>query len=591
MGRGTGRVAEEEAGAPGGWDEQFDAGTGGRRAEERGRVGPGAGWGVFGAGSGSGQTGERGVPGQQGHPMTQHGQRVQGRGRAVGVRAVMEEAAAAAAAAATAALGPGPGPRGVLAATGGSAVAAAAGGAGAGRGGTRAGAGRVASDTAAPNSIASPATSLPLKGRRLVVAVGSSSDSAAGRVIATTARALPLQQEQGQQQQLQFQQQQQQQQQIQQQGQVQARAVGQGLVIRARVDGASASSQRMVQAPSLPSSQSHVSRAADIRQSVKATSSLPEFPPGRRDLKRVRSEPEVAPESVVRDLVGTSRGAGVAAREPASATQSRLKPQLIRVAGASAARSAGERAQATATQSPVNGSREAASAPAGKATIATAGKAAPVRAGGAGGLFSGPRPLSELLKRKRASDEGGGGDGGVAGNGAQQEKAAGERQRRVARVDVTGGQGEGNVGKTRRLTRVLSGRGGGEVGTKAARMGEGTGAEVSGTGAEAAGGEATAAGTEAAGSENEDVEKAVGPVAATAPVSAPAAAVVEEEKVGHAPDATLADDADDGIILVRSGSSQSKGERAEGEVDLGDEELVDEEDEDYDLEGKLGDLW
>ncbi|CAI5470977.1 unnamed protein product [Closterium sp. Yama58-4] len=80
--------------------------------------------------------------------------------------------------------------------------------------------------------------------------------------------------------------------------------------------------------------------------------------------------------------------------------------QLIRVAGASAARSAGERAQTTAVQNPANGSREAVHVTAGKAAGATAGKPAGATAGEAAGLFSGPRPLSELLKRKRASDDG-----------------------------------------------------------------------------------------------------------------------------------------------------------------------------------------
>ncbi|CAI5533933.1 unnamed protein product [Closterium sp. Naga37s-1] len=395
---------------------------------------------------------------QHGHPVTQHGHRaVQGRGRAVGVRAVMEEAAAAAAAAATAARGPSPGPRNLSMGTGRQ------------EGGSR-GRGEEAGEG--------------LRGRF----VGERS---------------------------------------------------------AQQHVAHGGPKRVVQAPSLAASQSHVSRAADIRQPVKATSSLPEFPPGRRDLKRVRSEPEVAAESVVRDLASAPAG-------------------------------------------------KATGVTAGKAAGATAGKVAGVTAGKTGGLFSGPRPLSELLKRKRASDEGGGGDGGVAGSGAQQEKAVGERQRRVARVDVTGGQGEGNVGKTRRLSRVLSGRGGGEEGMKAASTAakaSGTVTEAAGTVAEAGGGEATAAGTGVAGTNSEDAERAAVPGAATTPVSAPAAVAAVEEKGGHATDAKLADDADDGILLVRSGSSQSKEERAVGEVDLGDEELVDEEDEDYDVEGKLGDLW
>ncbi|CAI5951181.1 unnamed protein product [Closterium sp. NIES-64] len=495
--------------------------------------------------------------------MTQHGQRVQGRGRAVGVRAVMEEAAAAAAAAATAALGPGPGPRGL--------------GAEAGRreGGSR---GR------------GEEGNVGLRGRFVGKGPLSSTWHMVGR------RCL--------------------------------------ICLHLPCELVKATSSL----PEIPPGRRDLKRVRPEPESVPGVQvigaggggeggfrprSLAEILAEKRKAQGADAVPSASASSASPGAPGASRGTGAAGADPASAIQSRPKAQLVRAATAgSAAKAAGERAQTTAPQNPTNGSREAASATAGKAAsatagkaasatagkaasatagkavtatagkavTATAGKAAPVTAGGAGGLFSGPRPLSELLKRKRASDEGGGDDGGVAGSGAQQERAAGERQRRVARVDVTGGQGEGNVGKTRRLTRVLSGRGGGEVGTKAARMGEGTGAEVSGTGAEATGGEATAAGTEAAGSENEDVEKAVGPVAATAPVSAPAAAVVEEEKVGHAPDATLADDADDGIILVRSGSSQSKGERAEGEVDLGDE-LVDEEDEDYDLEGKLGDLW
>ncbi|GJP84154.1 hypothetical protein CLOP_g14244, partial [Closterium sp. NIES-67] len=220
---------------------------------------------------------------------------------------------------------------------------------------------------------------------------------------------------------------------------------------------------------------------------------------------------------------------------------------------------------------------------------ASAGKA-PGRAA----LFSGPRPLSELLKRKRASNEG----------------EAGQ----TSALRAEGATGQGKVGKARRLLKGLGARAeGGLVGAEVKTAGTGasmagTGVTVVGTGAAGSGASVVSAMPAAptlveqptAGAGSGGVVKAAAataahattPAMATDPASAAPVAVPAKEEAGQAVTAKATKDVDDGILLIRSGSSQSKGERAVGEVDFGDEDLVGEDDdEDYDLEGKLGDLW